>query len=287
MNPSDDGKNRGRRRRTLDITRIKVVVVVLTGAIVGLLSSLAGQGSQLAFSPALSWMLGFKTEKAHATAMRYALAAALTAVIGFGIKNHVIVYLLQYGVLLFAGATFGALISAALVKTDTEAPSRSIFQAAAMFLCVFVLVRTVRLTPFDQPYFTHWHSSLAFLGTGFVVGAISQLTGIASGILLYPALIYLFALTARDAVITSLIVVALAGILPSWSYSKRGLIDAQYGGAALAGGLAGGVITSIVIPNISEKMLLILFSLFSMFLCAREMARISSSTKSQSNNLKI
>ena len=99
MSQTETGNRPNRRRKTLDISRIKVVVVVITGAIVGILSSLTGQGAQLAYTPALSWMLGFNLEKAHATAMRYALAAALAAVIIYAVKHYVVVgYLVQYGV---------------------------------------------------------------------------------------------------------------------------------------------------------------------------------------------
>ncbi len=285
MSQNNSGNPSGRRRRTLDISRIKVVIVVISAAVVGLLSSLAGLGAHLAYTPALEWMLGFKTEKAHATAMRYALAASLTTVIGYAVGHYVVLYLMYYGLLLFAGATVGALFSAQLVKTSPDSPSRSVFQALAMFLCVFIIVRTVRMTAFDLPYYFHWTGGIRLVAAGAVIGALSQLTGITTGVLLYPCLHYLFGLTAHDTVITALIVVVLAAILPTWSYGKQGLIDAQYGGTALVGGIIGGIITFTIIPNISDKYLLIIFSLLSMFLCAREIARLSINSRHSKNNL--
>src|SRR5689334_20568563 len=77
-----------RRRKPLNISRIKSVIVFVVGSLTALGGALTGLGAQVAFAPMLTWMLGFNAEKAQATAMRYAAFAAAASVFGAYAANQ-------------------------------------------------------------------------------------------------------------------------------------------------------------------------------------------------------
>ncbi len=65
---------------------------------------------------------------------------------------------------------------------------------------------------------------LAVLGA--LAGALSGLTGIGGGVIIVPALIYLFKFPVREAQGTTLaMLVPPIGLLAAWSYYRRGYVD--------------------------------------------------------------
>lgn len=61
---------------------------------------------------------------------------------------------------------------------------------------------------------------------GFAIGGISGLIGIGGGVLITPALIYLFGFSQYEAQGTTLaLLVPPIGILGAWTYYQRGYVD--------------------------------------------------------------
>ena len=60
-------------------------------------------------------------------------------------------------------------------------------------------------------------------------------------------------------------------MLPAWGYGQRGLVDTDYSGAAIMGGVLGGVGGGIVLAYADPRAVLLLFGVVAMFLCAREL----------------
>lgn len=275
--PSSAPKAGSHGRKPLNLVRIKATIVFFTGLLTGFGSALTGLGAQVAFSPMLAWMLGFGPEKSQATGLRYAVFVAISAIIGLLVAIGVPGAYPLHGLLLFIGATLGAILTAPLVRNPVFLSKRAILQTLGMALGLFVLLQTVRLTPWENPHFAAWQGVGPLIGLGILVGGLTQALGLASGILMVPGLYYLGGFGVREAIGLSLLVVALAGLLPAWSYGKRGLADRVYGDVAIIGGSLGGVVGGLLVGHLPEKVLLIVFALVAMFLCSRELALLAGS----------
>lgn len=88
--------------------------------------------------------------------------------------------------------------------------------------------------------------TLAAFAVALVMGALMGLLGGGGSIVAVPALTLLLGLPAKDAVVTSLLVVGIAAVAGSISAWLRGLLPLAIafvvGGSAMAGALGGGMI---------------------------------------------
>jgi uncharacterized protein len=75
---------------------------------------------------------------------------------------------------------------------------------------------------------------------GLAAGAASGLVGIGGGVILVPALVFLFGLTQHQAQGTTLaLMVPPIGILAAWTYWRQGYVDVPVAGFICLGFLAG------------------------------------------------
>ena len=273
-----DGR-RLRRQRRLNIGAIKATIVFVVGLITAIVGGLTGLGTQVAFAPMLSWMLGFTLEKAQATAMRFAAIAAAAAMVGALVAGATPANYLAQGVVLFIGAVIGAIIAAPISRRLQTISGRRFTQTTGIVLMMAVIIRCGRLGTFDLPYVAQWNS-LSLLGLiGIAVGAVTQTLTMPSGALLIPALYVFGAFPPGQAVSLSLLVVALASVLPAITYSSRGLADDRYllptTLAAALGGALGGRLLPADTNLIRHKVLIMAAAAIAMFFCARELARLA------------
>ena len=292
-----------RRRKPLNITGIKSIIVFISGCATAVGGALTGLGSQVAFAPMLTWMLGFGAEKAQATALRYAAVAAAAGVFGAYAAHQMSMDpnaagivrsettptqfwplgLLIGGLLIFVGATIGAVLTARFAPKPYQVGKRRIFQTIGVGVGLFVItqVRLIAVTStYGEAHYALWHSFPhyawpALLLLGALVGGMTQVLGLSSGVLMVPALYFLGGYTAAQAATLSLLVVVLASLLPAWSYSRRGLVDATYSLPAALGGLFGGLLGGLTLAHLSAKFILGLFAVIVMFLSARELSRMA------------
>ena len=76
---------------------------------------------------------------------------------------------------------------------------------------------------------------------GLVAGVLGGLLGIGGGIIIIPALIFLFGLTQQQAQGTTLaLMVPPIGILAAWVYYKQGYVDLKIAAFVCLGFLIGG-----------------------------------------------
>src|SRR5690349_18332577 len=97
---------------------------------------------------------------------------------------------------------------------------------------------------------------LAYLVLGLVVGVLSGVVGIGGGILIIPALVYLFHMSQHKAQGTSLgALLAPIGALAFWEYYKAGNVDVKASFLIAAGFLAGGYFGGLWAQRLSETVL--------------------------------
>jgi len=82
---------------------------------------------------------------------------------------------------------------------------------------------------------------LSFVLLGLVAGALSGLIGIGGGIIIVPALIFIFGFTQHQAQGTTLaLMVPPIGLLAAWAYYSQGYVDIRVAAWVCAGFLIGG-----------------------------------------------
>ena len=84
---------------------------------------------------------------------------------------------------------------------------------------------------------------LLYLLLGLVAGILSGLIGIGGGVLIVPALVFLFGLPQHQAQGTTLaLLVPPIGILAAWTYYKAGHVDLKIAAFICLGFLFGGLL---------------------------------------------
>jgi uncharacterized membrane protein YfcA len=284
ISPKRPGAGSKRMRRPLNVTGIKQGIVFVVGLITALGSAVTGLGAQAAYSPMLVWMFGYRADKAQAAGLTFACVAAVGAVLGALMGHAAPSAYLARGLALFFGAFLGALLAAKFAKQHRSLAWRRGCLTLGIGISLFVLARVGRLSMFDSPEYARWQSPLELIGLGFGVGIATQALSLPSGLLMVPALYLFGAFTPPETMALSMLVVALASLIPAIAYAQRGLGDASYGRAGLISALIGGVVGGRLLPPdhghglYSHRMLIGLSAVVAMFLCAREIARMAMET---------
>ncbi|MGK7875778.1 MAG: TSUP family transporter [Xenococcaceae cyanobacterium] len=99
--------------------------------------------------------------------------------------------------------------------------------------------------------------TLAYIILGFLTGGLSGLIGIGGGVLLTPALVYLFGFSQHNAQGTTLaLLVPPISLLAAWSYYNQGYVDLKVAGLICAGFFLGGLLGAkfaVDLPDIILK----------------------------------
>jgi uncharacterized membrane protein YfcA len=94
---------------------------------------------------------------------------------------------------------------------------------------------------------------ISYILLGLAAGILSGLIGIGGGVIIVPALIFLFGLTQHQAQGTTLaLLVPPIGFLAAWTYYKAGYVDLKIAGFVCLGFFIGGLIgarTATWLPN--------------------------------------
>lgn len=95
-----------------------------------------------------------------------------------------------------------------------------------------------------------------FILIGLIAGVLSGLVGIGGGILVVPALVYLFGFTQHQAQGTTLaMMVPPIGILAVWAYYSQGHVDIKTAALLCAGFVVGGYIGGKAAVSLSSPAL--------------------------------
>jgi uncharacterized membrane protein YfcA len=86
---------------------------------------------------------------------------------------------------------------------------------------------------------------------GLVAGTISGLVGIGGGVIIVPALVYLFGLSQHQAQGTTLPI----GFLAAWTYYKKGYVDLRIAGLVCLGFFLGGLLGAQLAVRLSDPVL--------------------------------
>lgn len=106
-------------------------------------------------------------------------------------------------------------------------------------------------------------SIVIFIILGVTAGVASGLLGIGGGLILIPALVYLFGFTQHQAQGTTLaLMVPPIGILAAWTYYRQGNVDLKAAGLICLGFIVGGLLGAQWATAIPRDILRRIFGIF-------------------------
>lgn len=112
---------------------------------------------------------------------------------------------------------------------------------------------------------------LLYVLLGLVAGIFSGLIGIGGGIIIIPALIFVFGLSQHQAQGTTLaLLVPPIGLLAAWTYYSKGYVDLRIASLICIGFFAGGLLGAKLAVGLSSSVLEKLFGI-ALFLISLKM----------------
>lgn len=97
---------------------------------------------------------------------------------------------------------------------------------------------------------------LLYILLGLIAGTVSGLIGIGGGVIIVPALVFLFKLSQHQAQGTTLaLMIPPIGLLAAWTYYKQGAVDMKIAAFIALGFFLGGFIGAKVAAGVSDVVL--------------------------------
>ncbi len=98
--------------------------------------------------------------------------------------------------------------------------------------------------------------TVSFILLGLATGIFSGLIGLGGGVILVPALVFIFKLSQHEAQGTTLaLMVPPIGLLAAWSYWKEGFVDLRIAALVAAGFFLGGLLGAKLATGVSTVVL--------------------------------
>ncbi|MFU8797699.1 MAG: TSUP family transporter [Gammaproteobacteria bacterium] len=106
-------------------------------------------------------------------------------------------------------------------------------------------------------------NNFLYIALGLFAGCISGVIGIGGGVVIVPALIFLFGMTVHQAQGTSLaVMLPPIGILAAWMYYNQGHVDIKIALLIAAGFIVGGFLGAKLAVSLSSHLLSKIFGAF-------------------------
>jgi len=243
---------------------IAILTDLLIGCVIGLTLGLLGGGGSILTVPALVYLVGQSPQVAVTASLMIVGTNSL-----LGAYFHRAQGTLNWRVAL----SFGG---AGMIAAYWAAGLSQLF-SSTMLLILFALLMLgvgalmlMRKTPIEKPHSSHnW---LVILASGAVVGILTGFLGVGGGFLIVPALVMLVGLPMRQAVGTSLVIIAMNSLAGLLGHLNQTTIDyvtvALFVVAGLIGTFLGVSLTKIIRPDQLRRLFagfVILLALFLLY----------------------
>src|SRR5689334_3025262 len=219
---------------------VAVLLLLSSGAVVGLTLGLIGGGGSVLAVPLLVYLVGVPS--AHVAIGSSAVAVALNA--AWGLVSHARLGTVKWpcAIVFTAAGVAGAFAGASLGKQLDGTELLALFGLVMIAIGVYMLTFKPKLTVHDvkltRENAAHLLPRLLAIGTG--VGLLSGFFGIGGGFLIVPGLVLATGMALQNAIGTSLF--AVTGLATATSYTSSGLVDWRLAALVVAGGIAGTLI---------------------------------------------
>lgn len=244
-----------------------MVLAAVLSLAMGVLVGLLGGGGSILTVPLLVYVVGVDEKAAIATSLLVVGVTSACAAVGHGLAGRVrLRTALRFGACSMAGAFLGG----QLARFFSGPVLLALFGALMLATAVVLWsgrseprVSTSARVPFRLPL------------QGLAVGAVTGLVGAGGGFLVVPALVLLVGLPMREAVGTSLVVIAMNAAAGFLGHAGHVDVDATLalvvGTAAVLGSLGGAALSARVSQSALRRAFAVLVFAMAVFMLAREL----------------
>jgi len=224
-----------------------LILGLVLSAAIGLSLGLIGGGGSIITVPVLVYVIGVDAHKAVGMSLAVVGAASL---IGAALHHRHGTVNVKTGALFGLSGTIGAYFGSGL--TYLFSAGALLLSFATLMLVIAVLMLTGERGAKPEAA-NKGHSTFKALLAGLVVGLLTGFLGVGGGFLIVPALVLFGGLAMKDAIGTSLMVIAIncaAGLAGHLSYGGFDLrIAALVTALAAAGTVVGTVLSHRIAPH--------------------------------------
>lgn len=242
----------------IDLTTIQYLLVILSGAIVGLILGLIGGGGSVLAIPLLLYLVGIENlsyyPKEYLVRIVVGSSALSVGIISLlnGYQHKRLGNLrLKEGLEFAIMGVFGTFIGSFINNLTNPSLFLLFFGIFMIIISILMIKNSNNNEKITSNIIMSGKSPIKIFLLATAVGFASGFFGIGGGFLIVPALIYT-GLCIKKAIGTSLLVVGAFGIFTSIAYSINGYVDPILSLLFIAGGIIGGRIGikySILLPK--------------------------------------
>lgn len=239
------------------------VACVGVGLAAGLLSGLFGVGGGTVIVPLLVLLLGFDQRLAAGTSLAAIVPTASVGVVSYALTGSVAWI---PAIILAAGAVVGAQIGSWLLA---KIPQNTLRWGFVGFLAIVVVMLFVVVPSRDAVLELTWLTGVGLVVLGLFTGVMAGLLGVGGGVIVVPALMFLFGtsdLIAKGTSLLMMIPTALSGTVGNMRRKNVDLTAAAVVGlAACTTTAVGAWIATLLDPFVAN----ILFAVFLTFIASQ------------------
>lgn len=229
------------------------------GLAAGLLSGLFGVGGGTVIVPMLVLLLAFNQRFAAGTSLAAIVPTATVGVISYAVHDSVA---WVPAIILAVGSVIGAQIGTWLLQRIAQNALRWAFVA---FLVLVIVMLFVVVPSREAELPLTWWSGLGLLALGLITGILSGLLGVGGGIVVVPALMFLFGtsdLVAKGTSLLMMIPTALSGTIGNLRRHNVDLVAAALIGVSACTTTALGAWVATLLQPLTANILFAVFLTF-------------------------
>lgn len=241
-----------------------LLLALALSLLIGLSLGLLGGGGSILTVPILVYALEVDPKEAIATSLLVVGATSAFSSIQHGLRGSVRWGLaVQFGIASVIGAYLGGYAASWFSGT-----ALLLLFAAMMLATAVAMLRGRKSTPKEDEAPTERHPWWLAALEGLIVGAVTGLVGAGGGFLVVPALVLLGGLGMREAIGTSLVVIALKSFAGYAGHATHVQVDWQLAGIVTAAAVVGSIGGALLAHRVPQAVLRKGFGVFVLAMAA-------------------
>ncbi|HZK43113.1 MAG TPA: sulfite exporter TauE/SafE family protein [Syntrophomonadaceae bacterium] len=240
---------------------LTILIMILTGLIVGILSAILGIGGGLIMLPAIQIILKFDPATAVATTLLTVVLTSFSGAIGHYRNGRVKV---KQSLLIAIGGIVGVIIGSYIFQAYLTQNTDYI----QLLLAIMFLIMTIRMSKdlykeFKNPETKENRAKLSspiwLVILGIVVGSLTGMLGLGGGIIIVPVMIWLFGSKPIEAVGTTLLAMLPIAIIGAIIKMGQGFVNLNAGLIIGVGSIIGAQIGVKISQFVNPKLFKVIF----------------------------
>jgi uncharacterized membrane protein YfcA len=222
------------------------------GSAIGAALGLTGTGGSILAVPTLVYLVGQDVHTAIGTSL-----AVVGGIAAEGAVEQRDSVQWKAGLLLGACGVMGSIPGSLLSPYVSGAALLLLFSALTLAASMSMLLSRPTGAASSRPA-PPW----TIVGAGIAIGFLTGFLGVGVGFLIVPTMVFAFACTMQAAIATSLLVIAFNSFVGLATRFAAATVDWSVVAAFLAGGIAGSIAASTLVPRLDQQRLKQIFAVF-------------------------